>query len=82
VASESTAVPQDDSGVPYHFYVSPGWRVQLYGEYVRPYGGFRWLEQPDLRNAYLAQKPKPLSFRLGYGFGVVPSNLLFATKIK
>jgi len=82
VLSQSVAVLQDDSGVPYHFYLSPTWRVQLYGQYVRPYGSFRWLEQPDLRNAYLTQKPKPLPFRIGYGSRAVPSNLLFATKIK
>jgi hypothetical protein len=82
VLSESAAVLQDDSGVPYHFYLSPSWRVQLYGEYVRPYGSFRWLEQPDLRNAYLTQKPRPLPFRIGYGFRDVPSHLLFATRMK
>jgi hypothetical protein len=81
VLRESAAVLQDDSGVPYHFYLSPNWRVQLYGEYVRPYGSFRWLEQPDLRNAYLTQKPTPLPFRIGYGFRDVPSNLLFATRM-
>jgi hypothetical protein len=81
VLAESAAVLQDDSGVPYHFYLSPGWRVQLYGEYVRPYGSFRWLEQPDLRNAYLTQKPRPLPFRIGYGFRNIPSNLLFATRM-
>jgi hypothetical protein len=81
VLSESSAVLQDDSGVPYHYYLSPEWRVQLYGDYVRPYGSFRWLEQPDLRNAYLTQKPKPLPFQIGYGFKVVRSNLLFATRI-
>jgi hypothetical protein len=82
VLAESGAVLQDDSGVPYHFFLSPSWRVQLYGEYVRPYGVFRWLEQPDLRNAYLTQKPKPLPFRIGYGFKDGPSNLLFATRTK
>ncbi len=81
VLFESAAVLQDDSGVPHHLYISPSWRVQLYGEYVRPYGSFRWLQQPDLRNAYLTLKPRPLPFQIGYGFGAVPSNLLFATKV-
>jgi len=82
VLSKSIAVLQDDSGIPYHFYIAPPWRVQLYGEYVRPYGSFRWLEQPDLRKAYLTLEPRPLAFRIGYGYGRVASNLLFATKIK
>lgn len=82
VLRESAAVLQDDSGVPYHFYLSSTWRVQLYGEYVRPYGSFRWMEQPDLRNAYLTQEPKPLAFRIGYGCRAIPSNLLLATRLK
>jgi hypothetical protein len=82
VLTESAAVLQDDSGVPYHFYVSPDWRVQLYGEYTHPIGTFRWLEQPDLRNAYLTQNPRPLAFRIGYGTKEGPSNLLFATRMK
>ena len=81
VLSQSLAVLQDDSGVPYHFYAAPDWRVQLYGEYVRPYGSFRYLVQPDLRNAYLTQKPKPLPFRIGYGFGRIESNLQFAERV-
>ena len=80
VLSGSAAVLQDDSGVPYHFYASPAWRVQLYGQYERPYGSFRWMAQKDLRDAYQTQEPRPLPFRIGYGFGAVPSNLLFATK--
>jgi hypothetical protein len=82
VLSNSAAVLQDDSGIPFHFYNSPSWRVQLYGEYVRPYGSFRWLEQPDLRQAYLTLRPKSLTFRIGYGYGRVPSNLLFASRMK
>jgi hypothetical protein len=67
VLSKSIAVLQDDSGIPYRFYAAPPWRVQLYGEYVRPYGSFRWLEQPDLKKAYLSSGPRPLTFRIGYG---------------
>ena len=55
--------------------------MQLYGAYDRPYGSFRWLEQADLRKAYLSSGPKPLDFRIGYGYGKVPSNLLFARKL-
>lgn len=82
VLHESAAVLQDDSGVPYHFYLSPSWRVQLYGHYDRPYGSFRYLVQPDLRNAYQAQEPKPLPFQIGYGFKRIPSNLLLATRVE
>ncbi len=81
VLSKSVAVLQDDSGIPYHFFAAPPWTVQLYGSYVRPYGSFRWLQQADLLRAYQSTGPKPLNFRIGYGYGRVPSNLLFARKL-
>jgi hypothetical protein len=81
ILSNSLAVLQDDSGIPYHFFATARWRVQLYGDYVRPYGSFRWLEQPDLRKAYLTSGSKPLDFRIGYGYGRIASNLLFATRM-
>jgi hypothetical protein len=81
ILANSLAVLQDDSGIPYHFFATARWRVQLYGEYVRPYGSFRWLEQPDLRKAYQTLGPKPLDFRIGYGYGKVASNLLFAARM-
>ena len=80
VLSMSAAVLQDDSGVPYRYFSTPKWRVQLYGSYVRPYGSFRWLQQADLREAYLSSNPKALDFRIGYGYGKVESNLLLARK--
>lgn len=81
VLDHSAAVFQDDSGVPYHFFDPAKWNVQLYGEYTKPYGSFAFLEQADLRKAYLAGGVKPLTLRLGYGFGKVTSNLLLAKKI-
>jgi hypothetical protein len=80
VLAKSDAILQDDSGIPYRFFQAQPWRVQLYGNYARPYGSFRWLEQPDLKKAYSASNPKSLDFEIGYGFKRIPSNLLFATK--
>jgi hypothetical protein len=80
VMSKSAAVFQDDSGIPYKNFTPDQWNVQLYGEYKQPYGSFRWLEQPDLRAAYLKDGVKPLTLRLGYGFGKVTSNLLWAKR--
>jgi hypothetical protein len=79
VLVNSWAVLQDDSGIPYKFFAKP-WQVQLYGSYSRPYGSFRWLEQPDLRKAYETTGPKPLNFKIGYGYSKAPSNLLLARK--
>ena len=80
VLAHSVAVLQDDSGIPYHYFDAQPWRVQLYGDYSRPYGSFRWLEQKDLKKAYTTTGPKPLDFQIGYGFHKAPSNLLFAMK--
>ena len=76
----STAVLQDDSGIPYRFFSPEQWQVQLFGVYIKPYGSFRWLQQADLRKAYLETGVKPLNFRIGYGYGKVESNLLLARR--
>lgn len=77
----SSAVLQDDSGIPYRYFDPAAWTVQLYGDYTQPYGSFRYLLQKDLRAAYAAPgAAKPLDFKIGYGFSKAPSNLLFARK--
>lgn len=81
VVSHSAAIFQDDSGIPFHFFGTGQWNLQLYGDYTQPYGSFRWLEQPDLRKAYHTGTVRPLSLRLGYGFGKVTSNLLLARRV-
>ena len=68
VLARSVAVLQDDSGIPYRYFDGRPWHVQLYGNYQRPYGSFRWLEQKDLKKAYSTTGPKPLDFQIGYGF--------------
>jgi len=78
ILSNSAVVLQDDSGIPFRYFENSGWKVQLYGEYQRPYGSFRWLEQPDLRKAFASGGAKALAFRIGYGYSQVPSNLLLA----
>jgi hypothetical protein len=76
ILANSAAILQDDSGIPYRYFQTGGWKVQLYGDYRRPYGSFRWLEQPDLRKAYDSAGTKPLSVRVGYGYSKIASNLL------
>ncbi len=80
VLSDSGAILQDDSGIPFRFFRHDSWNVELYGEYTQPYGSFRWLAQPELRKAYQASGPKPLPMRIGYGYSKVASNLLLATR--
>jgi hypothetical protein len=80
ILDNSGAVLQDDSGIPFHLFTGASWKVQLYGDYNKPYGTFRWLEQPDLRKAYQAGGTKPLTLRIGYGYRKVASNLLLAKR--
>jgi hypothetical protein len=75
ILANSSAILQDDSGIPYHYFQTGDWNVQLFGDYTRPYGSFRWLEQSDLRKAY-ESGAKPLAFRVGYGYSRITSNLL------
>lgn len=79
ILANSAAILQDDSGIPYKYFQEGSWKTQIYGDYQRPYGSFRWLEQPDLRKAYQAGA-KPLSLRVGYGYSKVASNLLLARR--
>jgi hypothetical protein len=81
ILDNSQAVLQDDSGIPYHFFTPDVWKVQLFGEYTRPYASFRYLIQPDLRKAYQDPSTRPLPFRIGYGYGKVKSNLQLARRI-
>lgn len=78
--SNSYAILQDDSGLPYKDFNPAQWKVQLYGDYVKPYGSFGWLEQPDLRAAYETLSPKPLPMHVGYGYRKITSNLLLAVR--
>jgi hypothetical protein len=80
VLAGSAAVLQDDSGIPYKLFLATPWQVQLYGAYEKPYEPFGYRAQPDLRAAFVNSKPKPLNFRIGYGFSKIPSNLLLATR--
>lgn len=80
ILENSSAILQDDSGLPYRVFAPAAWQITLFGSYSQPYGSFRWREQPDLKEAFRTSGPKPLSFRIGYGFSQVPSNLLLAIR--
>jgi len=78
----SYTILQDDSGLPFKAFAPDRWKVQLYGEYTKPYGSFGWLEQNNLREAYRTTGPKPLPMHVGYGYRKITSNLLLATRLK
>jgi hypothetical protein len=83
ILDRSALIVQDDSGIPWRYLNTPERKVQLYGEYIQPYGkSFEFRKQADLRAAYQAdpKSVKPLDFRIGYGAGKVLSNLQVARK--
>jgi len=81
VLENSAAVLQDDSGIPYKLFDASQWKVQLYGDYDRPYGSFGYMEQVDLRAAYHQPGIKPLPMHIGYGYRKITSNLLLAQRM-
>jgi hypothetical protein len=80
ILTHSKAVLQDDSGIPYHFFVEAGWQVQIYGHYTAPIALFSERYQADLRQAYLSGRARPLGFGIGYHIQEKDSNLLLARR--
>ena len=83
ILDESQVIVQDDSGIPWKGFTPEAWQVQLYGDYTKPFGkDFAFRTQPDLRDAYEAQRAavRPLDFRMGYGAGRQTSNLQVARR--
>jgi len=83
ILERSSLIVQDDSGIPWRFFQTADWQVQLYGDYIKPFGkDFAFRAQADLREAYEAQRAsvKPIEFRMGYGAGRVTSNLQVARR--
>lgn len=66
ILRSSSAVMQDDSGIPLPYYDPEQWDVTLYGTFYKPIALFSEYPQPELRDAYQVGDPKPLNFRIGY----------------
>ncbi len=71
---------QDDTGIPLREIIKTNRSNTFYGIYTKPYGNdFPWAVQPDLAEVYATKKNvKELGFRVGYGFGRAPSNLMLS----
>jgi hypothetical protein len=80
ILDDSSAVVEDDSGIPFRYFKPSLWEVVPYGNYTGPIPLFKEHFQPDL-TAYYAQTPhSPLSFGSGYKFVSSISSLLVAKK--
>jgi hypothetical protein len=85
ILEKSSAVLQDDTGIPYKYYAPEKWDALLYGVYVKPIADFpsTYLMQNDLKKVYDAggENVKPLPFSLGYHWRSGEQNqMLFLRK--
>jgi hypothetical protein len=76
----SATILQDDSGIAYRYFNKSSWDIRLYGKYLKPRDEFKYINEPDLQKAYDKAIPRPLTYTLGYNWGVGHSNLLYAIK--
>lgn len=82
ILDRSLYVLEDDTAIPYRFFVKGGWDVTLFGQYATPVKDFSNVEQADLRAAYRdpEMKVRPLPFHFGYRWRSQVDNLLLAER--
>lgn len=78
--SQSRAVLQDDSGIPFRYFPQDAWSFRFYGNYQKPIELFAEHQQEDLRQAFATNPQSPLAFGSGYHSNHYEANLLLAIK--
>lgn len=82
--SQSSAILQDDSGIPLRFFEKNNWGFYFFGNYQHPIDLFKKYYQPDLAAAYAGSGLRgPMPFGTGYQFNTSESggaNLLLTVK--
>ena len=76
----SSAILQDDSGIPVHYFTPDRWTLRFFGVYTAPIDLFKKFYQADLRQYYAASSPKPLTFGFGYRWSSRSSTLFLAVR--
>ena len=76
----STAILQDDSGIPVRYFTADRWTLRFFGVYTAPIDLFKKFYQSDLRQDYAASSPKPLTFGFGYRWSSRSSTLFLAVR--
>lgn len=76
----SSAILQDDSGIPFRHFAADHWSIRYYGFYDKPIELFAKHHQDDLRAAYAANPRSPIPFGSGYHYDAGNANLIFAIK--
>lgn len=78
--SQSRAVLQDDSGIPFRYFQPAVWSFRFFGNYESPIPLFAEHRQEDLRQAFASNPRSPLGFGSGYHANYSNANLLLAIK--
>ena len=76
----STAILQDDSGIPVRYFTPDRWTLRFFGVYTAPIDLFKKFYQADLRQYYASSSPKPLTFGFGYRWSSRSSTLILAVR--
>jgi len=76
----SSAILQDDSGIPVHYFPPDHWTLRFFGVYTAPIELFKKFYQADLRQYYAESTPKPLTFGFGYRWNSRSSTLFLAVR--
>ena len=85
ILSSSNMIVQDDSGIPYKYFIDGSWDVKLYGGYKKVIPLFSSRIQPDMVAAYVDSTKltsRYLPFRIGYNVAVGETNLQVVYKLK
>jgi hypothetical protein len=82
VLEKAIYLVQDDTGIPYKYFDKGKFKMELYGNYVKPIADFSAnLYQKDLADAYKTKEfIGPLSFSLGYHWQTKDQNQMIAIK--
>lgn len=78
ILNQSSAVLQDDSGVPLEHFQSGRWTLRYYGTYSAPLNLFSRYYQPDLAKVYSRVRTKSLPFGAGYAWDPRRACLILA----
>jgi hypothetical protein len=76
----SSAIVQDDSGIPYRDLVAKNWNIKPFGQYAGTYGEFAKYNQRDLLAVFRGGDTRPLGFAFGYQPDPERAALMIATK--
>jgi hypothetical protein len=82
VLEKAIYLVQDDTGIPYKYFEKSKFKMELYGNYVKPISDFSAnLYQKDMAEAYKSKEfIGPLSFSLGYHWQTKDQNQMIAIK--